>query len=322
MSGVYIGIDIGGTNMRLGLVDGAGRVLKLERAKTASAEGYGAIIKKLAKGVSALVSYASEEGHTLGGVGIGVPGIVSPQEGVVRFSPNLPGWVDAPLRESVSVFSPVPVFVDNDANAYAMGEATFGAGAGIDSFLCLTLGTGVGGGVILNRRIWRGADGMAGEAGHMTVEPRGPKCHCGNSGCLERYSSATGVVERTLLALSRDRKSTLRDEYDRDPAAITAEAVSRAAEEGDRLARDVFSDAGRYLGIVSAGIINLLNMDSIVIGGGLSAAWELLIGPLEKEISARAFDIPARRCKVQRGALGDNAGILGAASLAAASGAQ
>lgn len=315
MAIVSIGIDIGGTNIRFGVVDEAGNITVRKRAKTEAGEGFGRILGKLERGISSLSKKVFEGGHTLKGVGIGVPGIISPKEGIVRFSPNLPGWVDAPLRDAVASFTSVPVVIENDANAYALGEATYGAGRGVGSLLCITLGTGVGGGIILDGGIWRGADGMAGEVGHITADPRGPLCQCGNSGCLERYSSATALIERAVQALVKGKKSTLSEMYRHDPSSITPEALANAAKNGDRLAISMYRDVGKYLGIVSAGIINLLNIDRIIIGGGLAGSWELFIGPLKREIEVRAFTIPARRCEVVQGALGDDAGILGAASL-------
>jgi glucokinase len=175
---ISIGIDIGGTNIRFGIVDEAGNITVRKKAKTEAGEGFGRVLGRLQKGISALTEKVSADGHTLKGIGIGVPGIISPEEGIVRFSPNLPGWLDVPLRDSVASLTSVPVLVENDANAYALGEATYGAGRGVNSLLCITLGTGVGGGIILDNGIWRGADGMAGEVGHMTVDPRGPLCQC------------------------------------------------------------------------------------------------------------------------------------------------
>ena len=315
MPNVSIGIDIGGTNIRFGIVDRAGNITARKRIKTEAGEGFSRILGRLKKGISSLEEKVSEGGYTLKGIGIGVPGIISSEEGIVRFSPNLPGWVDVPLRDAVAAFSKVSVHVENDANAYALGEATFGAGRGADSMLCITLGTGAGGGIILDKRLWRGENGMAGEVGHMTVEPRGYRCHCGNTGCLERYSSATALVERTVQALVKGKKSILSKMYELDPSSITPEVVANAARNGDRLAISMYGDVGMYLGIASAGIINLLNISRIVIGGGLAGSWDLFIGPLKAEIKARAFNIPASRCDVVPGALGDDAGVLGAASL-------
>ena len=312
---VSIGIDLGGTNLRFGLVDQSAQVVARFRTGTEAAKGVKPVISRLKRGISTLAAKAEAAGHRVIGIGIGVPGIISAGEGVVEVSPNLPGWVDIPLGKILSEAFPHPVFVENDANAYALGEYRFGAGRGAKSLLCVTLGTGVGGGIILDGKIWRGANGMAGEIGHVTVDPNGPRCPCGNSGCLERYSSATAIVETARAALLKGRKSSLTDPFKEDPASLTAEAVDKAARAGDALAIKIYADAGRYLGIALASVINLLNIEMIVIGGGLAGAWDLFIGSVKEEIESRAFEIPAKSCEILPGALGDDAGILGAASL-------
>jgi len=209
----------------------------------------------------------------------------------------------------------IRVKVENDANAYALGEARFGSGKGASSLVCITLGTGVGGGIILGGDLVRGADGMAGEVGHITVRPNGIKCNCGNRGCVERYSSASAVAERTAEALRRGVESSLSEAFEADPSSITAHVVHEAALGGDRLARRMFRDAGRCLGILAADLINLLNVERILVGGGMAGAWELLSGPMRDEIKKRAFDIPAARCSILKGSLGDDAAVLGAAGL-------
>ncbi len=316
MGKVAIGVDLGGTNMRFGLVDENGRVHARKRGETRREEGPEKVIMRIRQGIRTLADKAEKAGHSAVGAGVGVPGIISADEGVVRFSPNLPGWVDIALKARIESGLGMPVFVENDANAYAWGEAWSGAGMGAWSLVCITLGTGVGGGIIVNGRIWRGADGMAGEVGHITVEPGGLKCHCGNRGCLEQYASATAVATRAATLMSDGKQSSLCELYHTDPLALTAKAVEEAAVKGDRLAKGVFEHAGKYLGLAAADLINLLNIDRIVIGGGMAGAWDLFIGALRKEVKERAFSIPAGRCKILPGTLGDDAGVLGAARLA------
>lgn len=315
MADVAIGVDLGGTNLRFGIVDESGRILARKRTRTGADKGYHAVLTRLTGGIESLAAKAVAMGHRVTGAGIGVPGIIAADLGVVRFSPNLPGWDDIPLKRDVSEKCDFPVFIENDANAYALGEMRHGAGQGSHSLVLITLGTGVGGGVILDGRLWRGADGMAGEVGHITVEPDGILCHCGNRGCLERYSSATAVVARFSAALKDGEKSTLKASFKKDHVGITAKMVDEAARAGDALARHVYEEAGRYLGIAMADLINLLNIERIVIGGGLAGAWDLFIGAARAEVKGRAFKIPAERCKVLRGRLGDDAAILGAAGL-------
>jgi glucokinase len=315
LADVAIAVDLGGTNLRFGLVDEGGKILARRRTVTGAAHGVDTVLSRLIGGIGHIAGKAGQLGHRVAGVGIGVPGIISVDEGVVRFSPNLTGWKDVPLKSAVSDNFPFPVFIENDANAYALGEMRHGAGTGAESLVCITLGTGVGGGIILGGKLWHGADGMAGEVGHMTVEPGGIHCHCGNTGCLERYASATAVVDRFCSALRDGEKSSLKAAFKKDPKGITAKMVDEAARAGDKLAKRVYDDAGRYLGIAMADLINLLNIERIVIGGGLAGAWDLFIGAAKAEVASRAFDIPAKRCKIVRGKLKDDAGIIGAAGL-------
>ncbi|MHB8172860.1 MAG: ROK family protein [Nitrospirota bacterium] len=314
MQKAAIGIDLGGTNLRFGLVREDEKIVSRRRTGTMAAEGVEIVLERLTSGIHTLARKAESDGLEIAGIGIGVPGIISAREGVVRISPNLPGWKDIPLRSHLKESFPYPVYVENDANAYALGEYWFGAGKGAKSMVCITLGTGVGGGIILNGDIWRGADGMAGEVGHITVNPDGPLCPCGNRGCLERYSSATAVMEMAVAAVAGSQKTALKSLAKK--GLLTPEAIANVAKKGDRTAMRIYSEAGKYLGIAVADLINLLNIECIVIGGGLSGAWELFIGPLKEEVRARAFKIPAERCGIIRGRLKDDAGILGAVGLA------
>jgi glucokinase len=310
-----IGVDLGGTNLRFGLVREDEKIISRRRTGTMAAEGVEIVLERLTSGIQTLARKAQASGMKIAGIGIGVPGIISAKEGIVRLSPNLPGWKDIPLGLRLKESLSYPVHVENDANAYALGEYWFGAGKDSSSMVCITLGTGVGGGIILGGNIWRGADGMAGEVGHITVNPDGPLCPCGNRGCLERYSSATAVIERAGAAVARGEKTSLKN-LKKTGLPITAEAVADAAKKGDRVACRIFSEAGKYLGIAIADLINLLNIDCIVIGGGMAGAWDFFIGPLKEEVRSRAFKIPTKRCRIVRGKLKDDAGILGAAGLA------
>jgi glucokinase len=312
---VAIGVDLGGTNVRLGAVSEKGDIISSSRMFTDVGKGPASVIGRIVTAVKSLMRKSSGPGRGVLGVGIGVPGIISLPEGIVRFSPNLPGWNDIQLRDKMEKALGLPVVVENDANAYALGEHRFGAGIGTGSMLCITLGTGVGGGIIIDGLLVRGSDGMAGEVGHMTVRPNGILCNCGNRGCLERYASATAIVERTVSAMRRGATSSLVPKYSRRPELLTALTVYDAAMAGDALSARIYRDAGRSLGIVSAGLINLLNMDRIVVGGGMAGAWEIISGPMRAEATKRAFDIPAARCGIVQGLLGDDAGVLGAAGL-------
>jgi glucokinase len=242
------------------------------------------------------------EGGTVRGVMLGAPGIIARDQGTVVSSPNLPGWRDVPLRRLVAEAVGMPVSLENDANAAAYGEYWRGAGRGCASMVLLTLGTGVGGGLVLGGSLWRGADGMAGEIGHITIEPGGRTCRCGNAGCLETYASATGIVDRYRELAGTEE-------------GASAERIHSRALEGDANARQAYREAGRALGLAFATLVNLLNLERIVIGGGVLPAWELFMPPAEQELRRRAFAAPAARVSFARAALGDLAGVTGAAGL-------
>ena len=305
-----IGIDIGGTNLRFALVGGDGAILHQERGKTASTEGYDAFFSRLTGGINRLTSMASGIGRQVSAVGIGVPGVIG-GDGLVHSSVNLQILDGVNLREVVTGHCNLPVVVLNDANAFACGEKWFGAGRTCASLLVVTLGTGVGGGLILDDRLWTGIDGAAGEFGHLTVEPDGHPCPCGNRGCLEQYASATAIAAAARRALG---------EWGLDLPSpggrFTAHGLAEAARHGDRLALGIFAEAGRYLGIAAAGVANFLNLEALIIGGGMAESFDLLVPSLRQEIDGRSFPVNSSRLKVLKGALGDDAGILGSAAMA------
>jgi glucokinase len=254
---------------------------------------------------------AEKQGLKPEALGMGVPGIIAP-DGIVRISPNLPSLNNVPLAALLQERLGLPVTLGNDANVIALGEALFGAGKKFRSFITLTLGTGVGGGLVLDRRLWEGADGAAGEVGHMTVEPEGRLCACGARGCLEQYASATGIVRSVRELLDAGKASSLRGLTEEE---LTSHKVAEAGRLGDRVALAALEEAGRRLGQILSGIANLLNLEGAVITGGASESLDLMLPELERELARRAFEIPALRMKVVNGELGDDAGILGAAAL-------
>lgn len=306
MKKLAIGIDMGGTNIRLAIIAEDGDVISSKRYKTSAREGKDAVIARLSSATSDLIAEGRSHG-TVVGIGIGVPGLI--ENGVVRYSPNLPGWNDVPLQSLLEDALALPVVLENDANAVTYGEMSVGAGKGFDSLICITLGTGVGGGLILDGKIWRGAFGMAGEVGHMVVEPEGVQCSCGNRGCLEAYASATGIVRMAREAVNRGDAFWEIDN-------LTTETLEGAAREGDKAAIRLFLDAGRYLGIGITSLLHILNPEAVIIGGGVAKAWDLFSPSMTGEIKKRCFREIVARTKVIPASLGDNAGILGAARLA------
>lgn len=306
MKKLAIGIDMGGTNIRLALVSDDGTIINSARYKTSAQEGRDAVISRLTSATSEMVVHGREHG-TIIGIGIGAPGLI--ENGVVRCSPNLPGWENVPLQRSLEELLALPVALENDANAVAYGEKSFGAGKGFNSLVCITLGTGVGGGIILDGKIWRGAFGMAGEVGHMVIEPEGHKCSCGNRGCLETYASATAIVRMAREAVDKGDASW-------DVSYLTTETLEGFAVNGDATALRLFSDAGRYLGIGIASLLHILNPDAVIIGGGVARAWNLFSPSMTEEINRRCFKEIAEKSKIMPASLGDDAGMLGAARLA------
>jgi glucokinase len=309
-----IGIDLGGTNCRGALVTPHGELISSCRMPTRIEEGLGSFLERLLGFCREFSGTAENQGLKVTSAGLGVPGIIV-AGGVVRVSPNLPFLRGIPLAARLRDRLGLAVTVVNDANAIAWGEARFGAGRNFHSFLTLTLGTGVGGGLVLDRRLWEGADGSAGEVGHVMVEPAGRLCGCGARGCLEQYASATGIVKTVREALEAGGKSLLAD---LPGSRLTSDRVAEAARREDRVALAALAEAGRRLGQVLAGVANLLNLDAAVLTGGASESLDLMRPELEREFRGRAFETPADRLQIVRGELGDDAGILGAAGLALA----
>ncbi len=306
-----IGIDLGGTNCRAALVTSAGRVGGIVRMPTRMTEGYDAFLVNLKMICGQLRQESLACGLSVSSVVMGAPGIIT-QDGRVLVSPNLPALNGKNLAADLGNLLNLPTQVINDANAICWGEARFGAGRNFNSFLTVTLGTGVGGGLVLDRRIWTGADGAAGEVGHLTVVPEGRPCGCGNRGCLEQYASASGIVLSASERLAAGQKSLLTKE---DATGLTSLKVAEAARCGDELALAVFEEAGRALGLALAGVANLLNLEGVVVTGGASESFDLMLPVVHEELSQRAFDVPCKRLQVVRGELGDDAGILGAAGM-------
>lgn len=271
-------------------------------------------MNSIASAIERCEAAAAKRAARIDAISVVVPGSVHAQTRVVVNAPNVPAIVDFGLAEALETRLQRPVLIENDANAAALGEMWQGAARGCRTIVCLTLGTGVGSGIILNGELWRGADGTAGEIGHASVDPFGSvQCECGNIGCLEVCASATAIVRMTREGLETHSESSLNS---LPPEKVTAEAIAQAAASEDEFAQDVFRRVGIYLGIAAANIVNTLNPEMIVIGGGVSAAFDLFATSAREEMLRRAFPVPAARCQIVRAECGDDAGLLGAAWLA------
>ena len=313
MGKTVIGMDIGGTNLRGALVTPEGRILRQLKIASDAHDGIDAVVENIAK----LVDELGEGG--VSGVGIGIAGVIDSKSGVITQAPNIANVTNYPIRDNLvrKLGSGVGVIVENDANCAALGEWWIGAGKDAASIVMITLGTGVGGGIILGGKLWSGADGMGGEVGHMTVYPDGALCNCGNYGCLESYASATAVRRMVRETLAKTEvKTVLRDRVpETDPDDIP-EVVMKAALEGDAASIDIWERFGVALGIGMASLVNILNVEMIVLGGGVARAWDMFIGPARAELKKRGLRAPAERVVIERAKLNGDEGILGAAHLA------
>lgn len=311
-SDLIFAADLGGTHLRAAIVGADGKIHYRLKQPTPQAEKPDGIVHALVDAAHEGGRHIGARGGQISAISIAVPGTVSFEEGVVVKAPNVPSLDGFRLAAALESELKLPAILENDANAAAIGEMWQGAGRGHNSIVCVTLGTGVGGGIILDGRLWRGADGSAAEIGHLGVDPfGGVPCTCGSRGCLEVYASATAIVRMTREARPRYPDSILHTSE-----ALTSEKVYMAGVEGDELAVEVFRRMGVYLGIGLASLVNLLNPEIIVIGGGLSNGWDLFEQHMHQQVIERAFPLPARSVKITRAECGDDAGFLGAARLA------
>jgi len=311
-----VGIDLGGTNFRLALVSLQGKILARWERATASMPDQATMLSTLATDLAKAGEEAQSQGWEVQGVGIGVPGQIRPQEGLVVFAPNVPALNECPLVPLLAPQVNWPLFLENDADLFALGEHWLGAGVGHLHMLGITLGTGVGGGLILNGQVWAGTQGTAGEIGHMTVDPEGRKCHCGNRGCLETLASGFWTVTWVKEQLAQGASSWLRELYEADPDAIEGQTLVVAAQQADPLARKAFDRVGRSLGLAIASVVHLLGISRVVIGGRFARAWEVFQYSLEAELHRRLTLFPPEAVSVCPAQLGDDAGLVGAARLA------
>ena len=310
MSRLALGIDIGGTGIKLGWVDDAGNVLTRASVPTPAASSPTETVAC----IKAAVQQLGQDGAARPGtVGIGCAGLIDSQRGIVRTSPNLPAWHDVPLAQLLAEALAMPSVLLNDATAFALAEARIGAGRAASPVLGLTIGTGIGGGLVIDGRTVDGHRGFAGEIGHMSVDLAGPDCACGNRGCLELYVGRRALVRNYLQRVTWSAGNPVHELAGGDREQVEPLLVATAAQQGDGPAAAAFASCGRVLGVGLANLTNLVDPAVIVIGGGLSQAGELLIEPARREMSARAMAIDDDLPRVSRAALGVDGGLIGAA---------
>ena len=307
-----VGVDLGGTNIKAGIVDANGHVLSRDEIKTEADRGVEHVLDRIAKLVQDLSGRVKTK-DPVRGVGIGVPGQVDWDRGVVEEAPNLPGWVHVDVRGLLGKRLKLPVFVDNDANAAGLAEYAFGSGQGSRDMFLTTLGTGVGGGLVLGGEVYRGAKGGAGEFGHMCIQMDGPECGCGRRGCVEAYVGTKGILRSIQEKLEEGRSSLLAKI---PPSQRTPRHVCEAADKGDKVAAEVFRDVGYCLGVGFGNVANLLNVERIVVGGGVAKAGHWILDPAREGLAKTALALSASTVTVVQGSLGSDSGFLGAARLA------
>ncbi len=332
MPNFSIGVDLGGTNLRIAAIDEQGNLIEKVGLKTRASMGRDYVIHEMCDAIRRLTSQHEPAGQLLG-IGIGVPGIIDLRTGFLRECPNLPGWSDTPVQEEVERTLGVKVVLENDANAAALGEKWLGAARHVQDLAIFTLGTGVGGGLMLDGKIWHGMTGMAGEFGHMTIDKEGIPCSCGSRGCLEQYASANAIMRMAAEAIDSGAAPRL-SEASRSEPEFSPKNVHDLATQGDEEARKIFRQVGRSLGMAVSDLINVLNLPMYIIGGGISSAWESFAPYLFEELRLRSAVYTATatpvvpeptgalmeseqgtKTIVTRALLGSEAGLYGAARL-------
>jgi glucokinase len=315
----YIGCDLGGTNLRAAIVDvDTGKVLLQSGIPTLARQGHDAVMQRMAGLFMQVIQSAALPRDDIGGIGIGVPGVLDLERGETLFLPNLPGtWPHVPLQETIFRLTGLPTVILNDARSITYGEWRFGAGQGVDSLAVFAIGTGIGGGLVIDGQLHLGIGGTSGELGHMVIDYNGPRCGCGNYGCLETYASGPAIAAMGMKAVAQGLTTQIAALCEHDLNSITPELIARAAEAGDEIAGEIYEKAGFYLGVAACNICVSFGPRRIVLAGGVSQAGKLLLSPMERTLRERVHVMPVDQVQILQGQLGNNAGAIGAALWAA-----
>jgi len=311
-----LSVDLGGTKIITAIVSNQGQIIAREYCLTLAEEGPQSVINRILSAIDHLLSVKKMDSSQLDSISIAAAGAIDFDQGLITSSPNLPGWDDIPLRDTVKEKYGVNTFLLNDASAAALGELHFGAGRGINNLVYLTVSTGIGGGIIIDGKLYSGACGSAGEIGHMTIDVNGLRCSCGNIGCLETLASGTAVAREAIRRIRRGERSSITEIVSGKIEDITAEKVEVAAVSGDSLASEVISQAATYLGIGIVNLVNIFNPEMIIVGGGMAKMGDRLLNPARQVVMERAFRLPAQAVCIVPAQLGDDAGVIGAAVFA------
>jgi glucokinase len=311
----YIGCDLGGTNLRAAIVDVENAsVLHQMSIPTLAREGHDTVMRRMGDLFLQVIEKAGLKKEDIGGVGIGVPGVLDLEKGETLFLPNLPGtWPHVPLQATITKRTGLPAALLNDVRSITYGEWRFGAGRGVDTIAVFAIGTGVGGGLVVNGQLHLGIGGTGGEIGHTTIDFNGPKCGCGNYGCLEAYASAPAIAAMGMKAVSQGLTTRIGELCEYDLNRITPKLIAEAALQGDEIAKDIYERAGFYIGIAAANMCVAVGPRRIVIAGGVSRVGDLLLDPIRRTVRERVTVMPVDQVEIIQSQLGDNAGVIGVA---------
>jgi glucokinase len=310
-----IGVDLGGTNLRVAAVNENGGLFDHLNLETLVERGREDVVDRLTNGILELVNRWKDR-YQLAGIGIGIPGILRLREGILVASPNLPGWENFNVRAQIARRLNAPFLLENDANAAALGEKWIGSGRNVNHLCFLTMGTGIGGGLIFDGKIWHGASGMAAELGHVTLYPEGRLCACGNKGCLEAYAAASAVVKAAQEMLQAGTASEGLQKLAASGLKLTSARIYELARENDPSAQEIYRQVGRALGLAIANFIAIFDIDTFVLGGGAVDAWDMFEKSMFEEVARRSYVWRNDPRKILKSSLGSHAGIFGAAYLA------
>ena len=310
-----IGVDLGGTNLRAAVVDlSQGEVLVRQQVPTNGYEGHQRVIARMAELIQATLKAGDFAQDQIRSIGVGVPGTPDLEQGIVRLLPNLPGqWRDVPLGTELEQQINLPVRLINDVRAITLGEWAYGAGKGLDNVICYAIGTGIGGGLVINGQLHLGIGGTAGEFGHTVVEPDGLLCSCGGHGCLELYTSGPAIAAMGAKAVMHGHTTMIEQLVGHDLNRITVEVVAQAAKAGDRIGCEIFEQVGRYLGIAIGNMLHSVSPQRVILAGGVAQAGDLLLEPIWRTIRERVHLMPVDQVEIVQAVLGGNAGLVGAA---------
>lgn len=311
-----IGIDVGGTNVKIALVDDNGKIIYSNSVPTYAKMGYEYTVNNIKQAIRDLMKETNTTPSDIEGIGFDFPGQVDCKTGVVKLAPNIPGWVNVPIAQMIEDEFHIPTRIDNDVRCAALGELKFGAGRGCENFICITVGTGIGSGIVINGKVVRGATNAAGELGHIKLQMNGgPICGCGDTGCLEAFASGPAIVAMAQDYIKGGKSTKFREMAAAEGGEITPYMVAKAAEEGDPVAKRIFEIVGEYIGIGLTSVINLLNPERVIIGGGVAESGELLLAPIRKTIKERAMVVAGNAVEIVPAQLGNSAGVIGASML-------